>query len=130
MNVKIEVDIVIPPDFAPPEGGQPDTINQFLTLKLADYFPRLIVESCIDIPYLDDLEFVIEDIKVTYRTQEFQRAGGYIITIHFWGVEQPGQQAVIHMKMELTRILFWWFESRGCENVRIAPLQFEWHKNP
>lgn len=127
MTVKIEVDIVVPPEFVPPPDNDFDKWEQFLTLNLADYFPRLIEECRDKVPYLDDLDFMFDNVSASYREAEVYAKGGYSITIHIKGTPEPEQLVAVNLRSELQLALLNWFRSKDLSAVRLAPLGIEWH---
>lgn len=127
MAIKIEVDIVVPNEFVPPPGNDFDKWEQFLTLTLKDYFPRLIEECCDKVPYLDELDFMFENVSAHYREAEIHARGGYWITIHIKGAPEPEQRIIVNLRTELQLALLNWFRSKDLSTVRLAPLDIEWH---
>lgn len=124
MTIKIVVDIVVPPEFAPPNDGDFDRYEQVLTSALVDYFPKLIIESCNTISYLNELDFEIDDISASHRVGVEARSG-YIINVHVYGTGEPGQQTWVDMRSELSQAVLRWFNIKNHKSVRIA-LYVDW----
>ncbi len=125
VTAKIEVDIVVPSEFLPPDNHNYERWEQYLTRALAEYFPRLIEELCAEDSYLENLGIERSDVVATYRSDDVHVRGGYIITLYINGEEYPGQKIYVNMKTSLGHAIISWFRSKEIENFRMSP-DIEW----
>lgn len=124
---KITVDIAADPEYVSGNEGEYDRWEQYLTVTLRNYFPKLIIEHLDEMPYLEDLEITQDDVEATYRVDP-QAWEGYMITLYIDKARPQDQMTWVLVRTHVRQAVFDWFRSKDFTPFRMS-LDIEWKED-